>query len=82
MIGANGAGKSTLFNVVAGTVEVDDGVIELEGENITDLPEFRRSQDIGRVFQDPSLGTCNGLTIRENLSWQRCVAKEQVCGVT
>ncbi len=68
MIGANGAGKSTLFNVVAGTVEVDDGVIELEGANITDLAEFRRSQDIGRVFQDPSLGTCNGLTIRENLS--------------
>lgn len=68
VIGANGAGKSTLFNVIAGTVGVDDGVIMLSGDNITDLPEYKRSQTIGRVFQNPSLGTCPGLTIRENLS--------------
>lgn len=68
VIGANGAGKSTLFNVVAGTVGVDDGIITLADKNITDLPEYRRSRDIGRVFQNPSMGTCPGLTIRENLS--------------
>jgi len=68
VIGANGAGKSTLFNVVAGTVGVDDGVIMLSDKNITDQPEHIRSKDIGRVFQNPSLGTCPGLTIRENLS--------------
>lgn len=68
VIGANGAGKSTLFNVVAGTVGVDDGVIMLAGQNITDQAEFKRSQSIGRVFQNPSMGTCPGLTIRENLS--------------
>ncbi len=68
VIGANGSGKSTLFNVIAGAVPVDDGVIKLDNENITDWPEYRRSHDIGRVFQDPSMGTCPGLTIRENLS--------------
>ena len=68
IIGANGSGKSTLFNAIAGAVPVDDGVIELADENITDWPEYRRSHDIGRVFQDPALGTCPGLTIRENLS--------------
>lgn len=68
VIGANGAGKSTLFNVVAGTVKVDDGKITLAQDNITDLPEHKRSKQIGRVFQNPSLGTCPGLTIRENLS--------------
>lgn len=68
VIGANGAGKSTLFNVVAGTVPVDDGKILLANSNITDYPEYKRSLQIGRVFQNPSLGTCPGLTIRENLS--------------
>lgn len=68
VIGANGAGKSTLFNVIAGTVPVDDGKIILNHANITDMPEHKRSRNIGRVFQNPSLGTCPGLTIRENLS--------------
>ena len=68
VIGANGAGKSTLFNAVAGTVPINRGSILLNGKDVTNLPEFRRSVDIGRVFQNPSLGTCPGLTIRENLS--------------
>src|SRR5688572_6441362 len=68
VIGANGAGKSTLFNVIAGTSPVDSGRILLSGANITDLPEYKRSNAIGRVFQNPSLGTCPGLTIRENLA--------------
>ena len=68
VIGSNGAGKSTLFNVISGAVPPDNGRINLDGQDITYWPEYRRSHDIGRVFQDPSLGTCPGLTIRENLS--------------
>lgn len=68
VIGANGAGKSTLFNAIAGTVRIDRGSIFLDGRDVTNLPEYRRSEQIGRVFQNPSLGTCPGLTIRENLS--------------
>ena len=68
VIGSNGAGKSTLFNVISGAVQPDNGHINLDGEDMTYWPEYRRSHDIGRVFQDPRLGTCPGLTIRENLS--------------
>ncbi len=68
VIGSNGAGKSTLFNVISGAVSPKSGRIELDGEDITHWPEYKRSHDIGRVFQDPRLGTCPGLTIRENLS--------------
>ncbi len=68
VIGSNGAGKSTLFGVIAGAATADSGQIHLGGHNITHWPEYKRSQVIGRVFQDPRLGTCPGLTIRENLS--------------
>jgi putative ABC transport system ATP-binding protein len=68
VIGANGAGKSTLFNVVAGTVQPQRGKIWLGEENIRDWPEHRRSSTIGRVFQNPALGTCPGLTVLENLA--------------
>jgi putative ABC transport system ATP-binding protein len=68
VIGANGAGKSTLFNIVAGTVSADRGLVTLDEEDITDWAEHRRSKYIGRVFQNPGLGTCPGLTIFENLS--------------
>lgn len=68
VIGANGAGKSTLFNIIAGTVEVGRGQVVLDEMNITDWAEHRRSKHIGRVFQNPGLGTCPGLTVFENLS--------------
>ena len=68
VIGSNGAGKSTLFNIISGAVQADRGKIELDGQDITYWPEYKRSHDIGRVFQDPRTGTCPGLTIRENLS--------------
>lgn len=68
VIGANGAGKSTFFNIIAGSVPVDAGQITLDGTDVTEWPEHKRSRDIGRVFQNPALGTCPGLTIRENLS--------------
>lgn len=68
VIGANGAGKSTLFNIIAGTVLPDRGTVTLDDTNITHWAEYRRSNQIGRVFQNPSHGTCPGLTIAENLS--------------
>jgi putative ABC transport system ATP-binding protein len=68
VIGPNGAGKSTLFNVIAGTVPVANGRIHLDDDDITNWPEYKCSLEIGRVFQNPALGTCAGLTIRENLS--------------
>jgi putative ABC transport system ATP-binding protein len=68
VIGANGAGKSTLFNVIAGTITVDRGKIVLHSDDVTQWPEHSRSARIGRVFQNPALGTCPGLTVLENLS--------------
>src|SRR5258708_6968009 len=68
VIGANGAGKSTVFNVIAGTIPVERGQILLHGEDISSRPEYVRSTRIGRVFQNPALGTCPGLTVLENLA--------------
>ena len=68
IIGSNGAGKSTLFNAIAGGFYVDDGAVILDGEDITFLPEHKRSRFIGRLFQDPLKGTAPGMTIEENLA--------------
>lgn len=68
MIGSNGAGKSTLFNAIAGTFLTDSGTITLDGENITYLPDYRRSKFVGRMFQDPLKGTAPNMTIEENLA--------------
>ncbi len=68
IVGSNGAGKSTLFNAIAGSFITDEGSILLDGEDITFVPEHRRSQYIGRLFQDPMMGTAPHMTIEENLS--------------
>lgn len=68
VIGANGAGKSTLFNVIAGTVSTDKGKIWLHDNEISKWSEPRRAANIGRVFQNPLMGTCPGLSVRENLA--------------
>ena len=68
VIGSNGAGKSTLFNAIAGSFYVDAGSIEVEGRDITFLPEYRRAKHIGRLFQDPLKGTAPHMTIEENLA--------------
>ena len=64
VIGGNGAGKSTMLNAVAGVWPVDDGRIILDGVDVTAMPEFRRAQYIGRVFQDPMMGTGDGVQER------------------
>ena len=68
ILGSNGAGKSTLFNAIAGTFPVDCGSIRLDGQNITSLPDYKRSKFIGRMFQDPLKGTAPNMTIEENLA--------------
>lgn len=68
VIGANGAGKSTLFNAISGRFLTDSGSIILDGKDITFMPEYKRAHVIGRLFQDPMLGTSPGMTIEENLS--------------
>ena len=57
VIGGNGAGKSTLLNAVAGVWPVDSGSILIDGEDVTGMPEYKRAKYIGRVFQDPMMGT-------------------------
>ena len=68
IVGSNGAGKSTLFNAIAGSFLTDSGFIELDGEDITFRPEHLRSREIGRLFQDPLMGTAPHMSIEENLS--------------
>ena len=68
ILGSNGAGKSTLFNAICGNFLLDEGSVILDGENISYLPEYKRSSKIGRLFQDPMRGTAPNLTIEENLA--------------
>ena len=68
VIGGNGAGKSTMLNAVAGTWAVDSGTISIGGVNVTHLPEHKRAKYIGRVFQDPMMGTAPTMQIIENLA--------------
>ena len=68
VIGSNGAGKSTLLNAVSGRLPVDSGTVQIDGKKVNRLPEYKRAQYVGRVFQDPLAGTAPNLTIEENLS--------------
>ncbi len=68
VIGSNGAGKSSVLNAIAGVWPVDSGSIVLADENITGLPEYLRAKLIGRVFQDPMMGTAPDMWIEENLA--------------
>lgn len=68
VIGGNGAGKSTLLNAVAGVWQVDEGTISIGGEDVTKLPEYKRAKYVGRVFQDPMMGTAASMQIEENLA--------------
>ena len=68
VIGGNGAGKSTLLNLVAGVYTADQGSIVIDGQDVTRLPEHKRAAFIGRVFQDPMMGTAATMQIEENLA--------------
>jgi len=68
VIGGNGAGKSTMLNAIAGSFQIDNGKIVIDGTDVTGLPEHKRAALLGRVFQDPMMGTAPTMQIEENLA--------------
>ena len=71
IIGGNGAGKSTLLNIISGSLEADEGLILLNGTDVSHLKEYQRAPYFGRVFQDPMKGTATDMTVLENLALAR-----------
>ena len=67
IIGSNGAGKTTLLNIIAGTIEPEEGHVIVDGQDVTKWPDFQMAQYISRVFQSPTMGTAGDMTIEENL---------------
>lgn len=68
VIGSNGAGKTTMLNLISGTHTPDQGRIYIDGDDVTHLSEHRRARYLGRIFQDPLMGTASSMTIEENLA--------------
>ena len=68
VVGSNGSGKTTMLNIISGTLPITGGKVLLQGQDITNLPEYKRARKIGRVFQNPAAGTVPGMTITENLA--------------
>lgn len=68
VVGSNGSGKTSMLNIICGSIGVDSGQILINGQNIAKQKDFVRQRRIGRVYQDPSKGTCPGMTILENMS--------------
>jgi putative ABC transport system ATP-binding protein len=68
VVGSNGSGKTSLLNLICGSIPLDSGSILINGANITNMPEYRRQRRIGRVYQNPSMGTCPNMTILENMA--------------
>ncbi len=68
VVGSNGSGKTSMLNILCGTIPVEDGAISIGGRNVTNMKEFRRYARMGRVYQNPAMGTCASMTILENLS--------------
>ncbi len=81
IIGSNGAGKSTFLNAIAGCFSIDSGHIFLDNKDITNWAEHKRAELIGRVFQDPLLGTCAGATIEQNLAMANKRGKSRGLGL-
>ena len=68
VVGSNGSGKTSMLNIICGSIPVDRGTIQINGQDITQMPEYRRQRRIGRVYQNPAMGTCPNMTILENMS--------------
>ena len=68
VVGSNGSGKTSMLNIICGSIPVSDGEVLIDGKNVNALPEFKRYRMIGRVYQNPSAGTCPNMTILENMS--------------
>ena len=68
VVGSNGSGKTSMLNIICGSIPVESGQILIDGKDITRVKEYKRNQKIGRVYQNPSMGTCPSMTILENMS--------------
>ena len=68
VVGSNGSGKTSMLNIICGSIHVDGGNVVINGEDITNKKEFLRYNDIGRVYQNPAMGTCPDMTILENMA--------------
>lgn len=68
VVGSNGSGKTSMLNIICGSIPLDSGTIYIGDENITNMPEFKRQRRIGRVYQNPAMGTCPHMTILENMA--------------
>ena len=68
IIGSNGSGKTSLLNIICGSIMIDSGTIRVDGDDISSKKDFVRQRKIGRVYQDPSKGTCPSMNIMENMS--------------
>lgn len=80
VIGTNGAGKSTFLNAVSGDLRVDRGSILIDNSEVTGMPAWRRAGMVARVFQDPMAGTCEDLTIEENMALAQCRGSKRGLG--
>lgn len=80
VIGSNGAGKSTLLNAVSGDLGIDSGSITIDGNDVTRQPVWTRARQVARVFQDPMAGTCEDLTIEENMALASCRGQRRGLG--
>ena len=68
IVGSNGSGKTSMLNIICGSIPIDSGDIIINGRSIAKLKDFQRSRTIGRVYQNPAMGTCSSMTILENMS--------------
>ncbi len=68
VVGSNGSGKTSMLNIIAGFMSADSGQIIFDGDDVTNMPEYKRAAKIARVFQDPKMGTCASMTVAENIT--------------
>lgn len=68
VVGSNGSGKTSMLNIICGSIPIDEGTILIGEQDITKMPEYQRQRRIGRVYQNPAMGTCPSMTILENMS--------------
>lgn len=68
VVGSNGSGKTSLLNIICGSIPLDEGTIRIGNEDITKMAEYKRLRRIGRVYQNPAMGTCPSMTIAENMA--------------